>query len=201
LSSTLAVLLPVYNAQPNLPAEAADVLEVLSEWAVRFELVIVDDGSVEEGAEIVNELAARYPQVRVVRHRARLGLAAAIQSGIDFADGQVILIGNDAYQLDPDDLRTLWRLRDVERRAAGDVPLPGMQGRSGVKRSPAKGESNRGRWHGFEVVARSAFEALRGPSGRESRRAGLDGQFVRQDAPQPIAPRRDGRATARTSRT
>lgn len=126
MKSPLCVLLPVYNAQHGLAGGVvANILEVLPEWCDPFELAIVDDGSQDDTADVALELAARFPQVRVVRHPIRLGLAEAIQTGLDQADADIILVRSDAYQFDVEDLRTLWRLRDAQRemiRPAGEQP-------------------------------------------------------------------------------
>jgi glycosyltransferase involved in cell wall biosynthesis len=165
LSTTLGVLLPVYNAQHVLAQGVADLLEVLAEWAPRFELVIIDDGSTDDTADIALDLAARYPQVRVLGHRARLGLVGAIQTGLDGTDGRIILIGNDAYQLEPDDLRAAWRLRDIERQSA----------QSGGSRPPTKGAAAGAC---FTTVARDASLA---PCGRGTARASEQGEGSPRD--------------------
>jgi glycosyltransferase involved in cell wall biosynthesis len=116
--NTLSMLLPVYNAHHNLERSAGEILELLGEMSDHFELCILDDGSTDDTAEAAGELAASYPQVRVIRHPVRLGLAEALQTGLDNTLCETILFGHDDYSLDPYDLMTLWRLREVERRMA-----------------------------------------------------------------------------------
>ena len=113
---TLCVLLPVYNAHHSLESSVSELLEVLPELTESFELCILDDGSTDDTAEVARELAARYPQITLVRHPVRLGLAETIQTALDNTRGEIVLVGDEDYCLDPDDLRTLWQLRDSQRR-------------------------------------------------------------------------------------
>jgi glycosyltransferase involved in cell wall biosynthesis len=156
----LSVLLPVHNAQGQLEADVTEILEVLSEAARRFELCILDDGSTDDTADVARLLAARYPQVRVIRHPVRLGLGEAIQTGLDHTHGEVILVGDEDYCLDPDDLRTLWQLRDTQwqltrRDAKGIVAQPWMEKLLAWK--PRAAAARRG----FQIISRQAFEQFR----------------------------------------
>jgi glycosyltransferase involved in cell wall biosynthesis len=114
--NTLCVLLPVYNAHQSLEASVGDILEVLAEITDRFELCILDDGSTDDTAETARELASRYPQIKLIRHPVRLGLGETIQTALDHTEGEIVLVGDDDYRLDPDDLRALWQLRETERQ-------------------------------------------------------------------------------------
>ncbi len=156
--NTPSVLLPVHNAQRSLEADVTEILEVLWELAGRFELMILDDGSTDETAEVARELAARYPQVRVIRHPLRLGLAEAIQTGLDHLQGEIMLVSDEDYCLDPDDLRTLWKLRDAQwgtsrRTRAAAAPwmekLLAWRSRSADPR------------RGIQWVSRQSFEQFR----------------------------------------
>ncbi len=157
----LSVLLPVYNAQQNLEAGVVEILEVLSELADRFELCILDDGSLDDTAEIARDLAARYPQVRLLRHPVRLGLCEAIQTGLDHTQGEVILVGDEDYCLDPDDLRTLWQLRDTQWQLSRQEALPLVAGAPRLDQllawRPRSGDVRRG----FQFISRQAFEQFR----------------------------------------
>jgi len=158
--NTASVLLPVYNAQRSLEATVAEILEVLSQWTVPFELAILDDGSTDETAEVARELAARYPQVRVIRHPLRLGLAEAIQTGLDHMPGEIILVGDEDYGLDPDDLRTLWQLRDEEWRMGRQHARPRGEEPWMEKLLATKPRAADAR-RGFQPISRQAFERFR----------------------------------------
>jgi hypothetical protein len=163
LKTPLRVLLPVYNAQHRLAEGVTEILEVLPEFADRFELVIIDDGSSDDTAETARALAAQFPQVNVIRHPVRLGLGEAIQTGLDEAASEIILFGNGAYELDLEDLRTLWRLRDTERdlvRGADRRLAPGNKAanpRNGLKLPLSKVPQQLG----FQMIHRSTFDELR----------------------------------------
>src|SRR5262245_19158235 len=96
---TLCVLLPVYNGHHSLESTVAELLEWLPELTDHFELCILDDGSTDDTADVARELAARYPQIKLVRHPVRLGLAETIQTALDNTRGEVVLVGDEDYCL------------------------------------------------------------------------------------------------------
>ena len=151
MSTRVGAILPVCEAAHTLEHKVAEILDALPTTATRFQLLLVDDGSLDETAEIAQSLAARFPQVRFASHPTRLGLAETVQTGLDNSDGGFILLGNDAYQFDPRDLATMWRLRDLERQGARTVaPRPATGNLETI-------------WLqlGFQVIRRSSFEKHR----------------------------------------
>ncbi len=155
-SNVLSVLFPVYNAQANLEAGVLEILEVLAELAGRFELCILDDGSIDDTADVARTLAARYPQIRVLRHPVRLGLSEAIQTGLDHTRGEMILVGDEDYCLDPEDLRTLWQLRDKQWRLSRQDKLPAAN--PAIEMLLAWKPRVSGARRGFQFLSRQAFE-------------------------------------------
>lgn len=160
---TPCVLLPIYNSSASLDRSITEILETLGELTGAFELCILDDGSTDDTADTARELAARYPQIRLIRHPVRLGLAESIQTALDNTEGEIVLIGDEEYRLDPDDLRTLWKLREHERQyVASD-----WQWRDSVEQKlarlltwrPAHRKGPRAR--GFQIIHREAFEQFR----------------------------------------
>jgi glycosyltransferase involved in cell wall biosynthesis len=177
--NTPSVLLPVYNAQGHLEALVGEVLEVLSELVGRFELAILDDGSTDDTAHVVHDLAARYPQIRVIRHPVRLGLAEAIQTGLDNTQGEIILVGDEDYCLDPDDLGTLWRLRDAQWRMKDRHDLAEAVRPEWVERLLGWRPRAAGPRRAFQVIRRHVFEQFRMRQAAE--------MMHRLDAPQSTA--------------
>jgi glycosyltransferase involved in cell wall biosynthesis len=156
------VLLPVYNAHHNLERNVADILEVLAEISDQFELCIVDDGSTDDTAEVTSMLANCYPQVRVIRHPVRLGLAETIQTGLDNTQGEFVLFSGDAYSLAPDDLRMLWQMRDCGRRLAAHAHwLTSVDERWTARLQAWTTPRPGSREHGFQVIRRATFDHFR----------------------------------------
>lgn len=119
MTTSLTILLPVYNAENRLEAQVGEILDVLPELTSRFDVLIVDDGSVDDTAEVAASLSRNFPQVRTIRHPIRLGIDEAVQTGLGHTTGEVVFVGDEKYGLDPSDLRKLWQLRENGDAGAG----------------------------------------------------------------------------------
>ncbi|MGD9720683.1 MAG: glycosyltransferase family 2 protein [Pirellulales bacterium] len=166
MSNQRTVLLPIYNSQQSLVRAVANILETLPEWNERFELILIDDGSTDDTPEIALDLAAHFPQVRLLRHPLRLGLGEAIQTGLDESTAQYVLVGNDTYQLDLDDLRVLWRLRETvqDQSRRPSVPAAKVRTSRGATSEPTRGRVPLARLAqqlGFQYFERTTSDELR----------------------------------------
>ena len=81
------------------------MLDVLPDIAARFELILVDDASTDRTEEVACELTRTYPQVRFVRHHDSRGNRATVQTGLEHATSETVLVQKSprAYQADVDD--------------------------------------------------------------------------------------------------
>ena len=75
-------------------------------------MVIVDDGSKDSTSEVLDELRARYPQVRIARHSRPRGLEAAGQTGLEKATGDLVFIQETEAELRIEDLRRLLKMSE-----------------------------------------------------------------------------------------
>ena len=103
---SISVVIPAYNYAHLLP-RALD--SVLGQWAADLELIVVNDGSRDNTAEVLAAYAARYPQLRVIE-QANAGAAAARNHGIRLARGRYALLLDADDELLPTALSSL---RDV----------------------------------------------------------------------------------------
>ncbi len=112
----ISVVIPAYNYARLLP-RALD--SVLGQMADDVELIVVDDGSRDNTAEVLAGYVARHPQLRAI-HQANAGAAAARNRGIREAHGRYALLLDADDELLPNALATL---REVVRAnpAAGMV--------------------------------------------------------------------------------
>lgn len=108
-------MIPVFNERRTIEE---CVLRVLG-TPYSKELLIVDDSSTDGTSQIVESLAARFPDVHLLRHPVNRGKGAALRTGIAAASGDVILIQDADLEYDPGDYPQL--LRPLEQRLADVV--------------------------------------------------------------------------------
>jgi glycosyltransferase involved in cell wall biosynthesis len=122
----VSVLVPAKDEADNLGEFVRQAREALLPLPYTCEVVVVDDGSADGTAEVLRDLAARHPFLRVVTHRSQRGIADALRSGADHARGRVLVFYPADLQYRPADIHTL-----VEPVLAGaaDVVTGTKQGR------------------------------------------------------------------------
>lgn len=77
----VAIVLPAFNEERDLPALLQRIHETLENQPFRYHVIVVDDGSKDRTAAIADEAAAHMP-VHLVRHEINRGLGCAIQTGL-----------------------------------------------------------------------------------------------------------------------
>ena len=77
----LSVFFPAYNDGGTIASLVITALKAAERLTPNFEVIIVNDGSADATAEIADELARTYPQVRVVHHKKNRGYGGALRSG------------------------------------------------------------------------------------------------------------------------
>ncbi len=78
------VVLPVYNEEANIGRLLERIDEQLNDSFVPYHVVVVDDGSSDRSAEILNDYARKQP-MEVYRHTVNQGLGATLRDGLSFA--------------------------------------------------------------------------------------------------------------------
>ncbi|MCD6310145.1 MAG: glycosyltransferase, partial [Candidatus Eremiobacteraeota bacterium] len=119
----LAIITPAYNAGKTLHACVRSIANLKVDG--EMELVVVDDGSADETAEIAEKLAGQYSWMKVIRQENR-GEAAALNTGLDQVDGDFIGIIEADVEVKPDWLiKLLPAFDDPEVMAAGGYLVTG----------------------------------------------------------------------------
>ncbi len=86
----LSVIIPAYNEEERLASTLATTLayfDGLPEYAGRYEVLVVDDGSVDATAEIVRSFGGEQPQVRLLGYGGNRGKGYAVRHGMLEASG------------------------------------------------------------------------------------------------------------------
>ena len=103
----VSVLVPAKDEVENLPEFVRLCDEALHDAPFTVEVIIVNDGSRDDSAMVLADLAARYPFLRVVNHRVQRGIADALRSARDVARGDVFVFYPADLQYLPVDIPTL----------------------------------------------------------------------------------------------
>jgi glycosyltransferase involved in cell wall biosynthesis len=100
----LTIAVPVYNERERVERALKELLSV--EFPIETEIVVVDDGSKDGTAELVEGL--HFPShVRLVRHRHNRGKGAALRTALQHATGDVFVPFDADLEYDPSDLPRL----------------------------------------------------------------------------------------------
>ena len=105
---SLSVFFPAYNDSGTIASMVIRAVKAAAELTPDFEVIVVNDGSADGTAEIADELARTYPQVRVVHHPINRGYGAALQTGFRSATKELIFYTDGDAQYDPAELALLW---------------------------------------------------------------------------------------------
>jgi len=103
----LSLVIPVFNEYDNLLSLQEEILAVMGEMALDYEIIYVDDGSTDQSLARLKEIAAHHARVTVIQLRRNFGQTAAISAGIDFARGEVVVCMDADLQNDPADIPRL----------------------------------------------------------------------------------------------
>jgi len=103
----LSVVVPVFNEVENVRHLCEKLHEVLSKIGRSYEIVLVDDGSMDGTWEKMRETVRGKPGFRLIRLRRNFGQTAAMSAGMHEARGDVIVTLDADLQNDPEDIPLL----------------------------------------------------------------------------------------------
>ena len=81
--TSLSIFFPCYNEAENVGTLIEESVETAEGYGVDYEIVVVDDGSRDRTAEVVEEWREKNSRVRLVRHSENRGYGAAVRSGFE----------------------------------------------------------------------------------------------------------------------
>jgi glycosyltransferase involved in cell wall biosynthesis len=108
----LSLVLPIFNEERSIPELFERIMATMATLGYPFEIIAVNDGSKDESAIKLNEIAAKRKEVKVIHFRANAGQTAAIHAGIEHATGDVIIPLDSDLENDPNDIIALLKKMD-----------------------------------------------------------------------------------------
>jgi len=110
-----SIVVPIYNEAENLVPLTARLVQELVALGKRYELLYVDDGSTDGSSSVLQDLATKHPEIRIIRFRWNAGQTAALDAGFKRARGEVVVTLDADLQNDPHDIpRLLEALNDYD---------------------------------------------------------------------------------------
>jgi len=103
----LSIVIPVYNEAENLEPLLEELTGILNQLDKTSEIICVNDASTDDSLGILNRLAAKFPQLRILTHGINSGESAGQATGFRSAAGDVIITMDADMQNDPGDIPRL----------------------------------------------------------------------------------------------
>jgi glycosyltransferase involved in cell wall biosynthesis len=116
----LSVVVPIFNEEENITPLYRELKKALEGLRTAFEVVFVDDGSIDTSNEVLQRLAKDDKRIKVIQFRKNFGQTAAIAAGVEHAEGKIIVTMDGDGQNDPRDIpRLLEKLEEGYDVASG----------------------------------------------------------------------------------
>ena len=126
---TFSVVIPIWNEEKVIPEMYKRVCQTMDQTGDSWEVICVSDGSKDRSVEMLTELNAKDPRIKVIEFSRNFGHQVAITAGADFADGKAVIV-MDADLQDPPEvvLKMIERWREgyevvyaVRRKREGET--------------------------------------------------------------------------------
>jgi dolichol-phosphate mannosyltransferase len=108
--TSLSVVIPVYNEAENILPLGERLSAAFENYAGSLEVIFVDDGSTDRTLELLKQVQARDPRIRIARFRRNLGQTAAMAAGFRLASGAVVVTLDGDLQNDPGEIPRLMEM-------------------------------------------------------------------------------------------
>jgi glycosyltransferase involved in cell wall biosynthesis len=109
----LSIVIPVYNEEENVEPLIQEINAAVRPLGMRYEIVVVDDGSQDNTFPALAQLYQNEPHLRVLKLKRNFGQTAAVAAGLAYANGEVVVMMDGDGQNDPADIPAL--LAELDR--------------------------------------------------------------------------------------
>lgn len=106
--TSLSLFFPCYNEAENVGSMIEQAVKVGEDYGTDYEVVVVDDGSRDESARIVERYSEKNPRVRLVRHEQNRGYGAALRTGLSSVRKDVVFLTDGDNQFHLSDIDKLF---------------------------------------------------------------------------------------------
>ena len=99
--TSLSIFFPCYNEAANVGAMIDQAVQVGEAYGIDYEVLVIDDGSSDDSAQMVQNRAKKNPRIRLVRHSKNMGYGAALRTGFKNVTKDLVFLtdGDNQFHL------------------------------------------------------------------------------------------------------
>mgnify|MGYP000854151178 CR=1 FL=1 len=106
----LSIVIPFYNEQESIPELIDWIEKVMKENQYSYEIVLIDDGSSDNSWKIVEEISKNNTHIKAIKFRRNYGKSAALQSGFQVVEGDIVITMDADLQDSPDEIPSFYKM-------------------------------------------------------------------------------------------
>ena len=108
----LSLVIPLYNESESLDELNKSIISVLHKTNIKYELIYVDDGSVDNSWKTLNKISQKNPKIYACRFQRNYGKSMALSAGFKKCNGKVVITMDADLQDDPNEILSLYKMVD-----------------------------------------------------------------------------------------
>ena len=124
----ISIVVPMYNEQENVERTTGQIRQVMNKEKEEWELILVDDGSIDQTSSLVDEMSSLYKNVRAFHHPTNRGVGRALRTGFEKARGEIVVAGDADLSYGAEEIPRLvsvMRTRNVDLMLASPYLIEG----------------------------------------------------------------------------
>jgi len=106
----LSLVIPTYNEEESLVELTEWIVSVMVKHSLSYEIIYVDDGSKDKSWDIISRLSQDNKNIKAIRFRRNYGKSAALNTGFEAAQGDVVMTMDSDLQDNPEEIPELFRM-------------------------------------------------------------------------------------------
>jgi glycosyltransferase involved in cell wall biosynthesis len=106
----ISVIIPLFNEEESLSELHEWIKKVMEENAFSYEILLIDDGSTDRSWEVIKKLKSENAKVRGFKFSRNNGKTAALQTGFNACQGEVIITMDADLQDSPEEIPALYKM-------------------------------------------------------------------------------------------
>ena len=106
----LSIVISLFNEAESLPELVSWIGRALASEQLKYEIIMVDDGSTDNSWHVIEELKKSYPEIRGISFRRNYGKSAALYTGFEAARGDMVVTMDADLQDSPEEIPEMIRM-------------------------------------------------------------------------------------------